>query len=215
MPAAKTHPLILLDLHAQNADSRLRSVEDGLEALALRECDVDLQAATITITETTTHTPKNQFSYRTIPVPSLVLAMLRGLIAGLPIGDRTRPVGAAQLFLSAADAPWVGFSGYSHALSRKTFKACWRERGIGALRDFQPHHLRATFASGVLAAGADSRVVQAYMGQARGGGDVLGRHYEQIPPERMRAVIIPAVEKWCYQTATSDFARLAVGSLTL
>jgi len=52
------------------------------------------------------------------------------------------------------------------------------------------------------------------MGQARGGGDVLGRHYEQIPPERMRAVIIPAVEKWWHQVALTEETRLAVGSLT-
>jgi len=161
-----------------------------LEALAIRECDVNFEQGTIRITKTGDHTPKTRFSYRRIPVPQEALAMLRETIKTLPIGDETRPV-----FLTFYGKPWIdhGHDDFSYALT-KALRACWQALGIESLRNFQPHWLRATFASGVRSQGCDPRVVQVYMGHSR--GDVLGLHYEQIDMDRLRSVIIPAIENW-------------------
>ena len=160
-----------------------------LEAVSLRECDVDFEQQTITITETAEHKPKTRSSYRTIPVPPFALSVLRDVIAQLPIGDRGRPI-----FLSDRGEPWAGFDGYCHALPR-ALQACWREAGIAELRTFYPHWFRAAFATGVRAQGADARVLQASLGHSR--GDMLGLHYEQITIDQMKAVILPATEKFC------------------
>jgi len=160
-----------------------------LEVLSLRECDVDFERGVIAVTETETHKPKTVRSDRDVPLPPFVLAVLRDVVAHLPIGDRKR-----EIFLSNLGEPWAGFDGYCHAL-RKAMNTCWEEWGIESLRNFTPRNLRATFATGVRSAGADARVVQAYLGHSL--GDVLGSHYEQVSVERMRAEVIPAVEKWC------------------
>lgn len=167
-----------------------------LEALNLRECDVNFEAGTITVTETATHTPKTRFSYRTIPVVPWVLSVLRDRIARLPIGDAEQPV-----FLTRRGKPWRGFNGYCHGVKR-ALNECWQETGVETLRGYQPHWLRATFASACSAGGADTRVLQAYLGHCR--GDILGLHYEQIAIERMRSEILPALEKWCHKSGTSQ-----------
>jgi len=163
-----------------------------MEALALRECDVDLRQGTIRIAKTQTHTPKNRTSYREIPVPSEVLTMLREQIATLPIGDRERPV---MLSLGNKEA-YQDHSGYRLAIKR-AIKRFWKQTGNKALVGFQPHWFRATFASAVRSMGAGH--VQAYLGHSR--RDMLGQHYEQISLAQLRAVAA-AFEKWCHHDGT-------------
>jgi len=96
LPAADARALLeflkerRLDLYAPAAVQVLCGLR-VLEVLALRECGVDFAQGTVTITQTPHHTPKTRFSYRTIPVPSAVLTVLRDVIGRLPIGDRERP----------------------------------------------------------------------------------------------------------------------------
>ena len=165
------------------------------EALALRRCDVDLDNATLTVTETETHTPKNTFSFRVIPIPPMIVAMLREAIhppvergAVIAISDPARPV-----FLNSRGEPWKGFSGYSH-LVKRAVRGCWRDLGLESLRSYPVRYLRSSFASAVRSQGADVRCVQAYLGHSR--SDILGTSYEQIGLDRMRAEILPAIEKW-------------------
>jgi len=154
----------------------------SMAALALRESDVDLRHGTIRVAKTQTHMPRNQTSYREIPVPPDVLTMLREQIATLPIGDRERAVMLGQ----GNEEPYQDHSGYRLVINRAA-ERFWRETGDKALVGFQPHWFRATFASAVRGMGADVRHVQAYLGHSR--GDVLGLHYGQISLEQLREVV--------------------------
>jgi site-specific recombinase XerD len=69
---------------------------------------------------------------------------------------------------------------------------------IEALREYKPRWLRASFASAVLSAGANSDCVQKYMGHAP--TSVLTRHYAQISDEMLRAAILPAITKWWHKS---------------
>jgi len=60
--------------------------------------------------------------------------------------------------------------------------------------------LRASFASAVPSAGANSDCVQKYMAHAP--TSVLTRHYAQISDEMLRAAILPAIEKWWHKSGT-------------
>lgn len=174
-----------------------------MEALALRECDVDFRLETIRVAKTETHEPKTPSSYRVIPVPTEVLAMLRDQIATLPIGNRERPIMLGQ---DNAE-PYRDHSGYL-AVYRRAVGRFWKQTGLD-LRRFQPHWFRATFASAVRSLGADVRHVQAYLGHSR--RDVLGQFYEQIGLAQLRSVTA-AFEKWCHQSGTEGReARIAIG----
>jgi len=65
-------------------------------------------------------------------------------------------------------------------------------------RKSNPAPLRASFASAVLSAGANSDCVQKYMGHAP--TSVLTGHYAQISDEMLRAAILLAIEKWWHKS---------------
>jgi len=165
-----------------------------LEALALRECDVNAAEGVVTVTKTARHTPKNAFSYRKVPVLPEVTAALRDVIAGLPVGNRER-----EIFLTRLGTPFTR-RGYHDSLT-EAMRPLWRETGIEAFRDFQPHWLRATFASGASAGGANERSLKVYLGHSR--GDVLGLHYEQINLDRLRADVLTPLAKWWHNSDTT------------
>ena len=174
-----------------------------MEAMALRECDVDFRQGTIRVAKTETHTPKTPSSYRVIPVPSEVLTMLREQIATLPIGDRERPV----MLTRGNEEPYRDHTGYRHVLKR-AMNRFHKATGIESLRRFQCHWFRSTFATAVRSVGADVRYVQVYLGHSL--RDMLGQHYEQIGLEQLRSVVA-CFEKWCHQNVTEpEMPMLAV-----
>jgi len=155
------------------------------EATYLREQDVDFQRGTVRVAETPCHRPKTRYSHRVVPVVPRVLDAIRNALRSLKV---RHPHG--YLFLARAGQEWHKAS-IEHAM-KKALLVCWQETGIEAFRDFQPHHLRATFATLVRKQRVDHRIVQAYLGQAP--TDILGMHYEVIDVERMAAEVLPAVE---------------------
>jgi len=155
-----------------------------LEAAHVREQDVDFRAATVRVTDTPAHKVKTPQSNRTIPVCGRVLEALRTAIQAIRV---RHPDG--YVFLTRRGEPW-GPDGIMHAM-KKALRQCWQTSGVEVLRDFQPHHLRATFATLVRRQRADSRVLQSYLGQVP--TDVLGKHYEAISVDQMRSEIVGAI----------------------
>ncbi|MEI7634935.1 MAG: tyrosine-type recombinase/integrase [bacterium] len=153
-----------------------------LEAGHLRECDLNLQAGTVTITDTGTHKPKNRSSYRVLPVSRMVVDGLRAYIAGQAV----RNIDAGNpLFVNNAGNPWL--VGALSTAWRAALDAAGRLGGIQFPDRFTPHHLRATFASLCRRAGCDVRYLQAYLGHSR--NDILGGHYESISTDDLRGVV--------------------------
>ena len=76
---------------------------------------------------------------------------------------------------------------------RRALRAARRD-GVALPNNFKAHHLRATFASLVLAAGADASWVRRYMGHVDG---VLERHYQALTLEAMCTHVVRFVpEIW-------------------
>ncbi|HUT24723.1 MAG TPA: tyrosine-type recombinase/integrase [Sumerlaeia bacterium] len=158
-----------------------------LEALSIREQDVDFEAGTVTIAETPIHIPKTPESCPTIPVYAPILEALRTATgARKVIHDR------GFLFLTRYGRPWTR-NGYGDAV-RRMFRQCGRDKGIESLRSLRPRELRAAFATLARTLGADSRVVQAYLGQAP--SDILGRSYERMTLERLRGEVVDHLDQF-------------------
>jgi integrase len=167
----------------------------AMEAVNLREQDIDLSSGTVTVTETQWHRPKNRSSYRTIPVGPHVLSVLRDRIATLKVRREDGCLFATE----RGNAPW-SVSGYCHAMKRELL-ACWKASGLESLRRFRSHWLRATFVSLVRAKRADHRLLQVYIGHSP--GDTLGRHYEVIDVALLRAEIVPISEGLWHKSGTA------------
>ena len=153
-----------------------------LEAVNLREQDIDFAKGTVTVTETPFHKPKNRSSHRSIPVSAMVLSILREWIDGLKV----RRDDGVLFATDRGNAPW-SVSGYCHAM-RRAISSAWRDSGLESLRHFKGHWLRATFVSLVRSRRADFRLLQADIGHAP--SDVLGRHYEVIDTAVLRDEIV-------------------------
>lgn len=168
--------------------------------MAIRECDVDLEAGTVRITKTPVHAPKNTASYRTIPVSRFVLTVIAEALRDprLPVGDRER-----QIFLTDGFArPW-NRNGYSWAM-HKAIKAC----GIRELDGYMCRWLRACFASAVIAAGAPEAHVQKYVGHTP--STMLLGHYAQISTDSLRTAVVGAFEKWWQKSGSSEILPVAI-----
>ena len=151
-----------------------------LEALTIREQDIDFAAKTVTVAETPIHKPKTADSARTIPACDSLLAVL-----GRALGQRKVIHREGYAFITRRGKPWTR-SGYHDAV-KGLMREFSRDTKIEIVGNMAPREFRATFASMVRAMGADFRVVQVYLGQSA--PDILARHYERLPIERMRAEI--------------------------
>ncbi len=158
-----------------------------LEAAALREQDIDFDKSTLTVTKTPHHTPKNQTSYRTLPVPQFVLDALK-------TARDTRKVIplSGELFLSSWARPWK-VNTLSQAANRY-FKAAALALDKPQLAQIPAKKLRATFATATSQAGADRDLVKAYMGHTP--ADILGGHYRQISPEELATLPTLITQLW-------------------
>lgn len=141
-----------------------------LEAAAVRPCDVDLMAGTVTVAETPIHRPKTHASHRTIPCCGLLTSILR---TALEVPGQLDP--AAPLCLSPTGKPW------KLDTLRLTFRRlhdAMRKAGRAVPDGFTAKQLRKCAATIARRAGADSRLVEAYLGHT--GASVLERHYEHV-----------------------------------
>jgi len=131
-----------------------------LEALNLRECDVDWKAGTIEITETARHRPKNLYSFRTVPVPPMVLDALRW--------ERKRTkVKSAEGFILANSRGGPHDHNNLGERIRKVLKRISRETGSPGFAQLRPRDLRATFITLARQAGVDERCLKRYVGHTR------------------------------------------------
>jgi integrase len=150
-----------------------------LEAAALRRQDVDLEAGTVTVTETPLHKPKNMSSWRMIPVCREVLEALRGAIAT----QKIIPPGG-ELFVHQYGAPWS-----QNALSPKWTKAL---RSAAAtlenprLAAIMARKLRAAFATMAIRLQCQEDILRSYMGHTA--NSILGAYYRKITPADLKTV---------------------------
>lgn len=166
-----------------------------LEAAALRVQDVDLEAHTVTITETPTHKPKTGTSWRTIPVCDDVVTALKIAIAGQKIRPAT-----GEIFTNEDGELWsrtaLGHR-WTYTLRRAARDLFQIEDGKDELTDEQKRRkarllsiparkLRAAFATMAGRLGAPDRLVKAYMGHSS--GDILGGHYRRIELNELRSI---------------------------
>ncbi len=158
-----------------------------LEAAAVRRADLDLEAGTVTVAKTARHTPKNRSSCRTVPLGAEAVEALRVYLDTCPVRDLDSE---QPLFLSGAHKPWT-LSALLQAWRRALRRAV---PALGLPTAFKPRHLRATFATTARRGGADSRLLQAFLGHTR--GDVLGEHYERIDVADLRKVVAAFGVAW-------------------
>ncbi len=164
------------------------------EYLALRKCDVDLEAGTVTVTKNEAHTPKTPASYRTIPVAPYVL-------------DTIRPFIKTDMKLNAHGFIFVSPRQYTkRAKAKAALLGCYtpngtRNRFLRRLREleaedaftaptgFMPRKLRATFISAVGDLNAEANLdaegnaLRFYVGQKP--TSVLTAHYDVPSIERL------------------------------
>lgn len=169
-----------------------------LEAAALRLQDVDLEAGTITITDTGHHKPKTRDSYRTIPICREAVEALREAISS----QKVRPT-SGEIFTNRKGNLWVKDAltlRWGRALSHisATPKVIKRENtgkkltinphGLGMLRlgEIPARKLRSAFATLTGRLGVTDRILKAYLGHSS--GDILGGHYRRIDLDELRQV---------------------------
>jgi len=156
------------------------------EAVSLRRQDVDREAGTARVADTGTHKPKNRFSYRTVPVCSEALGVLRQVIEN----QKVVPV-TGELFGKPTRHTWD-----PDALSakwRRALKTAAKATGCGRLAEVQAHRLRSSFATMAGKLGVPDRLLKAYLGHSR--QDILGDHYEVLRLDDLRQVSI-RMEGW-------------------
>jgi len=169
-----------------------------LEGCYLREQDLDPDAGTITITESSAHKPKNRPSFRTIPVAPVVVQALQGWIGGLKVRH-------AEGFMFLPTRGWRGRmkakseEARAGVLTRDRISHLWvdavnaaREAKVDLPAGFIPRKLRGTFVTAMRKAGADFEILQRYIGHAP--ASILSAHYDEIDMDRLKAVATLAQE---------------------
>ena len=163
------------------------------EVVYLRECDVDLVAGTITITESPAFSPKNRHSHRTIPVCDAVVEALRDWTAS----EDRRPHPEGYLFVPRKIKSNQGKSKYRETragcYSKSTFSRMMREAvkiaresGLDLPPGFVPKKLRHSFATNLRSMDADFSDLQAYMGHCP--SSVLAGHYDVVSEARLARI---------------------------
>ncbi|MBI3736140.1 tyrosine-type recombinase/integrase [Candidatus Sumerlaeota bacterium] len=166
------------DLHGMATVQALAGLR-VLEAAALRACDVDLAAGTLTVTQTPTHKPKTRDSYRTLPLCAEAIEALRRTIET----QRIIPAGG-ELFVNSDGGLWKR-TALGHRWA-KMLKRAARELEMPRLAEIPCRKLRAAFATMASRMGAPDRLLKAYMGHSA--GDMLGGHYRRIDLAELRTV---------------------------
>lgn len=166
-----------------------------LETAALRRQDVNLKQGTIRITDTPNHSVKTATSDRLIPICKEVRSCLKSELANQKVFPKT-----GEIFTNTKGNPWTNnalgwkWNRLRSKLDKKSGKPMIVfQTGRAALADFQPHRLRASFATMAGRLGVADRLLQAYMGHAP--VDVLGAHYRKIGLEDLKAVS-QKMDKW-------------------
>jgi len=172
-----------------------------LEAANLRAEDCDLKHGTITVAATEAHTPKNEYSLRTIPICKEAKAALQWALDG---GKDKVKIIRGPLFSNEAGNPWnvVGLShiwrGVRNAISAKPIegkrsngrKITRHKDGLGleVFENFQVHRLRSAFATMAGALGSKEQLLQAYMGHSP--TSILMRHYQKVTLEQLQEIAV-------------------------
>ena len=150
-----------------------------LEAAAIRRQDVDLEAGTVSITETPLHKPKNAFSFRTIPLCREALEALRGAIGT----QKIIPPGG-ELSVNHYGAPWNLYS-----LSEEwtvSMRRAAAALAIPRLAAIPARKLRAAFATMAIRLGCQEDLVRPYVGHAA--NSILTGHYRKITLADLKTV---------------------------
>lgn len=157
------------------------------EAAYLRHCDVDFNVGTITVTKTQYHIPKTDSSYRTIPVPRVVLECLREYIATAGIQSACND---GEIFLHRYGKPYTESS--LTGACRDLMARARQVEGLSLPTGFSFRKLRATYATLADHAGADYKRLQRCLGHAA--GDMLGQHYLKLSVDDLRARVTAPFE---------------------
>jgi integrase len=183
------------------------------EAAYLREQDFDPVHATIAITESGAHRPKNRHSWRTIPVCAEAARFLAGWISGLKVrhpdgylffSTRARS-GRSKAKLREARVGALTMDRICHLWGAALERA--RTSGLNVPEAFTPRRLRATFVTALRRAGADLELLQAYIGHQP--GSVLAAHYDKIDNERLG--VITALAQELYEGAGAFGKKITKG----
>ena len=163
-----------------------------LEAAYLREQDIDFEEMTVTVAQTSAHTPKTRHSYRTIPVCPAVTTALAKWLHSLRVRHNegylftpTRASGGRTCALyPAAKAGAFAKETITHKWQRARQRC--RLDGVDLPPKFIARRLRASFVTALRSVGADIADLQAYLGQAP--MTILSAHYDQIDDARLRRI---------------------------
>lgn len=173
------------DIYAMAALAALAGLRQ-LEAAALRACDVDLSAGTVSINGDGIHKPKTRDSYRVLSLCSEALDAARGAMQN----QRIVPTGG-ELFVNSEGEPWK-----REALSvrwTRTLRKASQALGKPRLAQIPAKGLRRSFATMASRLGVSDRLLKAYLGHSA--GDMLGGHYRRIDMAELRTVS-GAMEGW-------------------
>lgn len=173
-----------------------------LEALSLRERDIDFESGTIAVAKTSVHTPKNKESERTIPV---CISILDGLHFAL---EHRRVIHDEGFLFMGQGARPLTRSGYSHIVKRLLRQASLDIEDSN-LDQLCARDMRATFATLMRSLRSDPRVVKAYMGQRP--EDILGKHYEEISEALMREEIVARLASCGVEKRIGDLHQTYIG----
>ena len=152
-----------------------------LEALHLRDQDVNWQAGTIEITETKHHRPKNLYSFRTIPVAPQVIEALQFERM------RTKVKSAEGYILNHSRGGPHDRNNIGRRI-REVFRHLAQERDHLNFARLRPHELRATFITLARQAGSEERELKRYIGHSP--RDIMGMHYEAVSAEALRRGVV-------------------------
>jgi len=150
-----------------------------LEATALRIQDVDFDEETVNVTGTGHHKPKNNASWRTIPICGESVEALR--VAATE--QKLRPV-TGELLVNRIGNLWT-----SDRITRRTtdvFRQAAEALGNPRIATIPSRKLRASFATTAGRMGVSSDVLRRYLGHT--GGSVLNEHYRRIDLDELRLV---------------------------